>query len=331
MSQTHPDRPPKQVLDVLETRHRFVLASHARPDGDSIGSQLALAYALQHLGKQVSIVGRDPAPVYLQTFPGIADLEVTERVSGSFDAAVVLECGSLDRTEVSGLDQYFVVNIDHHVGNTTYGAVNWVNESAAACGEMVFDIVSALGVPLTNEIATHVYVAVLTDTGSFHHSHITARTFDICRQIADAGVLPAEVASQVYHQSSIGKLRLTGALLDGMELLSGGRVAVLNVDDQILQESQCAADDMEGLINLPLAARDVQAVILFKTFGEHLRVSLRSKGSIDVRAVATTFGGGGHHNAAGFSLSTSVEQARTRVVADVVAAVEAGMAVPSVE
>ena len=331
MSQTNPDGPPKQVLDVLKTRDHFALASHARPDGDSIGSQLALAYALRHLGKQVCIVSHDPAPPYMGTFPGITDLEITGHVSGSFDAAVVLECGSLDRTEVSGLDQYFVVNIDHHVGNTRYGSVNWFDESAAACGEMVFDIVNGLGVPLTKEIATHVYVAILTDTGSFHHSNITARTFEICRQIANAGVLPAAVASQVYHQSSIGKLRLTGALLDGMELVGGGRVAVLKVDDQILRESQCAADDMEGLINLPMAARDVQAVILFKTLGDHLRVSLRSKNKVDVRTVATIFGGGGHHNAAGFSLSTSVEQPRTQVVAAVVAAVEAGMAVPSVE
>ena len=331
MSRTSPDRPPKQVLEALETRDRFVLAAHARPDGDSIGSQLALAYALRHLGKQVRLVSHDPAPPYVQSFPGISDLEVTEHVSGSFDAAVVLECGSPDRTEVSGLDQYFMVNIDHHVGNTMYGAVNWFDESAAACGEMVFDVVKGLGVPLTKDIATHVYLAILTDTGSFHHSNITARTFEICRQIADAGVLPATVAAHVYQQSSIGKLRLTGALLDGMELVSGGRIAVLKVDDQILRETRCAADDMEGLINLPLTAREVQAVILFKRFGDQLRVSLRSKGDIDVRTVATAYGGGGHYNAAGFSLSTSLGQASPRVVADVVAAVDAGTAVPSIE
>jgi phosphoesterase RecJ-like protein len=270
VSQTSPEQPLQQILAVLTDRHRFVLASHARPDGDSIGSQLALAFALRRLGKEVRTVCHDPAPPYLRTFPGINDLEVTERVDESFDAAVVLECGSVDRTEVGGLDRAFLINIDHHVGNTLYGTVNWIDESAAACGEMVFDVVRGLGVPLSKEIATYLYVAILTDTGSFRHANITTRTFDVCRQIADAGVSPADVAARVYQDSSVGKLRLTGALLDHMQMVSGGRVAVLIVDDRILRETGCAADDMEGLINLPLTANDVQAVILFKALDESM-------------------------------------------------------------
>ena len=324
MIQTLPDPQLRQVLEALETRSRFVIASHARPDGDATGSQLALAFALRHLGKHVRVVSRDPPPPYLRSFPGASGVEVTETVDGAFDAAVVLECGSLGRTEVAGLDRYFVINIDHHVGNTMYGAVNWFDETAAACGEMVFDIVKGLRVPLTREIANHLYVTILTDTGSFHHANITARTFDICRQIADVGVSPASVAARVYQQSSIGKLRLTGALLNRMELLGDGRVAVLHVDDQILDETGCAADDMEGLINLPLAATDVKAVVLFKILDDQLRVSVRSKGAIDVRAVATAFGGGGHRNAAGFSVPPPLAQAQPRVIADVIAAVNAG-------
>ena len=326
MIQTSPEQPLRKILDALTHCHRFVLASHARPDGDSIGSQLALAFALRRLGKEVRAVSHDPAPPYLRTFPGINDLEVTERVEGSFDAAVVLECGSVDRTEMGGLDRAFLINIDHHVGNTMYGTVNWIDESAAACGEMVFDVVQGLGVPLSKEIATYLYVAILTDTGSFRHSNISTRTFDVCKQIADAGVSPADVATCVYQDSSVGKLRLTGALLDHMQLVSGGRVAVLNVDDRILRETGCAANDMEGLINFPLTAHDVQAVILFKAFDDQLRVSLRSKGAVDVRAVAAAYGGGGHRNASGFSLSTPLEEAQPRVIAQVTAAVDAAAA-----
>ena len=323
MKPTKPEQPLDQILDVLTTGQRFVLASHARPDGDSIGSQLALAFALRRLGKEVRAVSHDPAPPYLRTFPGIGDLEVTNTVKGPFDAAVVLECGSVARTEVSGLNRAPLINIDHHIGNTMYGTVNWVDESAAACGEMVFDLVRSLGVPLTSDIATYLYVAILTDTGSFHHSNITARTFDVCRQIADAGVSPAEVAARVYQDSSVGKLRLTGILLDRMQLVSDGRVAVLTVDDQVLHETGCAADDMEGLINIPLTADDVSAVILFKEFGGQLRVSLRSKGDIDVRSVAATYGGGGHRNASGFALSIPLDEARPRVISQVTAAVDA--------
>ena len=324
----HPPKTPEgtlqDVLDVLRAQRSFVVASHARPDGDAVGSALALAAALRRLGKEARVVSRDPLPPYCLSLPGASEVAQAGRVSGAFDAAVVLECGSLARTELEGLERGVVINVDHHVGNTRYGAVNWLDETAAACGEMVFDIVQGLDVPLTAAIAAPLYVAILTDTGSFRHGNITARTFDICRRIAAAGVSPAAVAADVYQHGSVGKLRLTGALLAGMELHGEGRVAVLHVDGRMLGDTGCAADDLDGLINLPLAAADVHAAVLFKDFEDQLRVSVRSKGSIDVRAVAAAYGGGGHPNAAGFSVQRPLEAARRRVVADVAAAVDAG-------
>ena len=319
-----PDPPLQRVLDALRAGRRFVVASHARPDGDATGSQLALALALRRLGKQVRMVSRDRPQACLLSFAGVADVAVTARVEGDFDAAVVLECGSLARTEIAGLDRYFVINVDHHRGNTMYGAVNWFDETAAACGEMVHDIVAGLGVPLTPEIATFLYVAILTDTGSFRHANITARTFDICRRAAAAGVSPAAVAARVYQQAPIGRLRLTGELLQRMELAGAGRVAVLDVDDGLLHATGCAPEDLDGLINLPLAALDIRAAVLFKALGGEVRVSLRSKDAVDVRAVAAAYGGGGHCNAAGFTVQPPLDRARPRVVADVVAAVDAG-------
>ena len=314
------------VIDAIGTRNRFLLVSHARPDGDSIGSELALAYALKDLGKEVRVVNHDPVPPYLESFPGVSEIVVTDAADGEYDAAIILECGSLGRTEVSGLDQYFVINIDHHLGNTMYGDVNWFDGSAAACAEMVFDVVKGLGVPLTPPIATHLYVAILADTGAFHHANITARTFEICRLATEAGVSPADVAGHVYQNSSVGKLRLTGTLLDTMELVSDGRVAVLSVDDQVLERTGCAPDDLEGLTNMPLTAQEVSAVVMFKTIDGDLRVSLRSKPDIDVRAVATKYNGGGHRNAAGFSVTSPDGTLRSQVVADVATAVTAGLA-----
>ena len=321
---TRPQTTLEAVLDAVRARRRFVVASHARPDGDAVGSQLALAGALRQLGKEALVVSRDPLPQYCRSLPGASEVMHTGRVSGDFDAAVVLECGSLERTELDGLERYFVINVDHHLGNTRYGAVNWLDETAAACGEMVFDIVRGLELPLTAAVAAPLYVAILTDTGSFQHGNVTARTFDICRRIAAAGVSPAAAAADVYQQGSVGKLRLTGALLSGMELQAGGRVAVLHVDDRMLREAGCGIDDLEGLINLPLAAADVQAVLLFKDLEDQLRVSVRSKGAIDVRAVAVAHGGGGHRNASGFSVQRPLDAARRRVVADVAEAVDAG-------
>src|SRR6266487_1318112 len=146
----------QQIADAIRARRRFVLSSHSRPDGDSIGSQLAMAYALRALGKTATVVNADAAPAPLTAFPGVLDIRIARQVEGDFDAAIIMECGDLGRTGVSGLDRFFVVNIDHHPGNAGYGRINWFDAGAAACGEMVFDLIRALGVSLSPEMATHI-------------------------------------------------------------------------------------------------------------------------------------------------------------------------------
>ena len=298
----------QRAAEEIRRRRRFVIASHVRPDGDAIGSQLAMAYALRALGKEARIVNRDPPPLPLLSFPGVADIEIAERIDDSGDAVIVMETGDVSRTGVAGLDAGFVINIDHHVGNTMYGAVNWFDVSAAACGEMVFDLVRELRVPLTYEIAVHVYVAILTDTGSFHYSNISPRTFDTCRQCVEAGVNPQAVARAVFDSNSLGRLKLFGAVLSGMQLDAAGQVATLTVDEQLLADCGATYEDTDGLINLPLTVKGIQAVIFFKKIGpDDWRISLRSKGNIDVNAVAKQFGGGGHKNASGCSATGSLD------------------------
>jgi bifunctional oligoribonuclease and PAP phosphatase NrnA len=298
----------QRAAEEIRRRRRFVIASHVRPDGDAIGSQLAMAYALRALGKEARIVNRDPPPLPLLSFPGVADIEIAERIDDTGDAVIVMETGDLSRTGVAGLDAGFVINIDHHVGNTMYGAVNWFDVSAAACGEMVFDLVRELRVPLTYEIAVHVYVAILTDTGSFHYSNISPRTFDTCRQCVEAGVNPQTVARAVFDSNSLGRLKLFGAVLSGMQLDAAGQVATLTVDEQLLADCGATYEDTDGLINLPLTVKGIQAVIFFKKIGpDDWRISLRSKGNIDVNAVAKQFSGGGHKNASGCSATGSLD------------------------
>jgi bifunctional oligoribonuclease and PAP phosphatase NrnA len=289
-----------RIADAIRARQSFVLSSHARPDGDAIGSQLAMAYALRGLGKDVRVVNRDPAPPPLMAFAGVPDIEIAAKVDGDFDAAIIMECGDLARTGVEGLDRGFVINIDHHPGNTGYGQINWFDPAAAACGEMVFDLVVGLGVPLTAEIATHLYLAILTDTGSFRFSSISPRTFDICRVLLEAGVDPVSVARSVYDSGTMARLKLSGALLSGMQMDPTGRIALLYLDHEIARAAGGSYEDTDGLINEPLTVKEVQAVVFFKHVqGDEYRVSMRSKGAIDVNAVAKAFGGGGHKNAAG--------------------------------
>jgi phosphoesterase RecJ-like protein len=300
-----------RIADAIRARQSFVLSSHVRPDGDAIGSQLAMAYALRALGKDVRVVNRDPAPPPLMAFAGVPDIEIAAKVDGDFDAAIIMECGDLARTGVEGLDRGFVINIDHHPGNTGYGQLNWFDPAAAACGEMVFDLVVGLGVPLTPEIATHVYVAILTDTGSFRFSSISPRTFDICRGLLEAGVDPVGVARSVYDSGTMAGLKLHGALLSSMQIDPTGRIAVLYLDHEIARAAGGTYEDTDGLINQPLTVKEVQAVVFFKHVqGDEYRVSMRSKGAIDVNAVARAFGGGGHKNAAGCTATGRIDALR---------------------
>jgi phosphoesterase RecJ-like protein len=298
----------QQIVDAIRQRQRFVVSSHSRPDGDSIGSQLAFAYAARALGKDVTVINRDAAPPPLMAFPGVPSIRIADQVSGDFDAAVIMECGDIERPGVAGLDRYFVINIDHHPGNLGYGAINWFDESAAACGEMVFDLINALGVPLSIEIATHIYLAILTDTGSFHYSSISPRTFDICRQLLEAGVDPVAVARSVYDSNNMGRLKLFGAVLSAMQIDPSGRIAIVYLDHEMARSAGGTYEDTEGLINLPLTVKEIQSVVFFKqNEGDEYRVSMRSKGEIDIGAVAKEFGGGGHKNAAGCTVTGPID------------------------
>ncbi len=313
----------QRIVDALRARQRFVLSSHSRPDGDSIGSQLAMAYTLRALGKDVTVINADPAPPPLMAFPGVAGIRIAPRADDEFDAAIIMECGDLARTGVSGLERFFVINVDHHPGNTGYGRINWFNPGAAACAEMVYDLVRALGVPLSAEIATHIYLAILTDTGSFHYSSISPRTFDICRECLEAGVDPVLVARNVYDSNNMGRLKLFGAVLGAMQIDQTGRIAIVYVDHEMAREAGGTYEDTEGLVNLPLTVKEIEAVMFFKQEkGDEYRVSLRSKGDVDIGAIAKEYGGGGHKNAAGCTVTGPIEQLQRALVEKIESAID---------
>jgi len=282
-----------------------------------------MAYALREMGREVAIVNADPAPPPLMAFPGVPDIRIAPGAEDEFDAAIIMECGDLQRTGVTGLERFFVVNIDHHPGNTSYGQINWFDPGAAACGEMVFDLVRALDVPLTRTIATHIYLAILTDTGSFHYSSISTRTFDICRECLEAGVDPVLVARNVYDSNNMGRLKLFGAVLGAMQIDQTGRIAIVYVDHEMARAAGGTYEDTEGLINLPLTVKEIEAVVFFKQEkGDRYRVSLRSKGNVDIGEIAKEYGGGGHKNAAGCAVSGPIEELQKALVGKIEGAID---------
>lgn len=311
-----------QVVAAIHGRERFVITSHARPDGDAIGSQMAMALALRAMGKQVRVVDADPAPPPMRELPGMDLIEVAPRVDDPADAVITMECGDITRPGVDGLARGYVINIDHHPGNAGFGALNWIDLSAAACGEMVFDLIVALGAPITPDIATHIYLTILTDTGQFHFSHITPRTFDICRRCVEAGADPTAISRAVYDNNSLGRVRLFGAVLNEMRLDASGRVATLVMDRAMAARCEGSYDDTEGLINFPLTVKTIQAVVFFKENGpDDWRISMRSKGAVNINAVAKQYGGGGHVNASGCGTTGRLDDLRAIFETKVLAAV----------
>lgn len=316
--------PPHELVRLLQQGRRFYVTSHQRPDGDAIGSACAMALALQAMGKHATVVMDAVPPAYLQPFPTVSEVLVTDEVRERADAVLLMECSSLSRCGVRGLEQSPVINIDHHPGNTGYGAINWIDEQAAACGEQAFTLIDALGVALTPDIATHLYLAILTDTGSFHFSHLTPRTYHLAARAVAAGADPQWIARTHYDSNSLGRVRIFGAVLNTMITLAEGRVAVLHITRDMAARLGGTYDDTEGLINFPLTVKDIQAVAFLKEAADHdWRLSLRSKGTVDIGAIARGFGGGGHTNAAGCSVAGTYDQCLERLTPLLCAAVQA--------
>ncbi len=307
---------PADLLAAIHTGQHFIICGHARPDGDALGSVMAMGGALRALGKSnVRLLSVDPAPSGLADLPGMASLEVTDTADATGAVVIVMESGTLARTGIGGLETGTVVNIDHHLGNTGYGAVNWFDETAAACGEMVADLIDALGVAWTEDIASHLYVTILTDTGSFRHSHISTRTFELARRCVERGANPTALYEQVYDSYSVGRLRLMGELLHTMRLEANGQVAVLTLTPDVHARTGSTPDESDGLINVPFTAASVRAVVLLREdIDGRSRVSLRSRGDLDIRAVAQVFGGGGHRNASGFTSDEPLEALEARLL-----------------
>ncbi len=292
------------VQEFLDRYQNLVITSHARPDGDSIGSSLALALALESWGKQVRVVHADPPPHAYQWLPGIDRLEPTPCFEGETEAVVVLECSDLQRTGVSGLEHYPLANIDHHSGCPEYGLVNWIDPSSAAVAEMVFKLLLQLDTGITPHIATNLYVGILTDTGSFQFANTTAETFGIAAQLANLGADPGYISEKIYLSQPLSKIRLLHSVLSTLDVHPSGKIATLFLTDQMLREVGAEESETEGIVTHALSIGGVVAVAFIRQgSGKNWRVSLRSKGSLDVGALARSFGGGGHVNAAGLGLS----------------------------
>jgi bifunctional oligoribonuclease and PAP phosphatase NrnA len=316
---------PAEVVAPFAGRSgRALMLGHVHPDADVLGTLLALGAALEHAGWSVVAGGPHPAPDVLAFLPGVGAYQRLGTLEGPFDIAVLTDCPNPARTE-GLIDQArtatrTIVNIDHHPDNHRYGDVNWIEPGAAATGELVYALLRELGAPITPDIATNLYTAVHTDTGSFRYSNVTPRTFGIAAELVEAGADPAFVASALYERRATDALGWLSEVLRRVRVSEDGAVAWLALPAGTVPESFIESED---LVNYPRSIGSVRVACFLRERDRQVKVSLRGKGDVDVNRIASRFGGGGHKNAAGCTVVGPLDQVTANVLAAVRSALDA--------
>src|ERR1022692_2702714 len=305
----------ERVLREIRERRRFVVTSHARPDGDAIGSALACGQILRVMGNEAEVVMHDGVPRIYQNLP-FADRVITaDSIPANFlgSAFILLECDSTRRTLLDGLDDCFLINIDHHASGRNFAHINWIDSSVMATAELIYRLARLACVPIDRDIATCLYTALMTDTGSFMFEGTNEHTFTVARDLVLAGADPAHCARPIYFGHSTAKMRLLGAALSNLH--REGPLAWIWVTSEQMERLGAKEEDCEGLVNYALSMGDVQVAIFFRELPDkRYRISLRSKGEVNVSSVAEHFGGGGHKCASGCSIDGPLAVAVSHIV-----------------
>lgn len=306
-----------EIKTVLQKTTDIVICCHIDPDGDAIGSLLGLGLTFKNQGRKVQLVSPDGIPLNLRFLPGANETATNFNTSSDRIAAIVLDCGDLDRLgpiaqEVGVLD--CIINIDHHPTNTLFGTINWVDPKASATAEMVFYLLQDLSIPVSKNAATCLYAGIHTDTGGFRYQNTTAQVHQVAQQLIQAGVKPWEVVDRIYDTKSLSQIRLLQEALARLQVTSDGRIAWISLPQQVLKS--CNEDDTSGLINYPRMIAGTELAILLKEDDNgQVRIGLRSRELIDVGLLAHGLGGGGHPRAAGCVLPGPLASAEKKVLA----------------
>ncbi len=329
------DRRFDDAIEVAKKGRKFLVVSHVSPEGDAIGSLLGLALALRSMGKDVTAYLEDPIPGIFAFLPGASTVVHALDNAGPFDATFAVDCGQRDRlgkgfVELDGHGT--IVNIDHHATNDRFGDVNVVVPDASAAGELVYDFCMAAGIDITPEIAENLYVAIHTDTGSFRYSSSTAEAFIKAGDLVKRGVEPWKIARLVYENLPERKFKLLALVLSTLDVVeiggsAGTKIATLAVTQDMFRKAEAEKDMADGFVNYARGIEGVQVGVLFRESAPNTyKVSMRSKGEVDVAELTKSFGGGGHRNAAGCSLKGSLEEVKATIIKAVRAALASGKA-----
>lgn len=309
------------IAKTIKKFNNFLIVSHINPEGDSLGSQLAMASLLKCLGKNCVIYNHDKAPDHYQFLPGIKLVRYkTPPKKENFDAAIILDCPNLSRTgRVKSLIKKvpYIINIDHHVSNENFGNSNWVEKNISSAGEMVFKLFKEMDCKITKEVALCLYISILTDTGSFNYSNTSSATHEIISELLGCGVEPYDVSKSVYGNKSVGDLKLLGKVLSELVVLANGKIAYMVVRKSLFRLTKTQPVSCENFVNF---ARSIHGVEVAAFFREDIKgknmfhVSFRSTTKIDVNKIASSFGGGGHKSASGCTIRGNFSEVKKKVL-----------------
>jgi len=307
------------VARIIGAAQRIILTGHIMPDGDSLGSVVALGLALETQGKEVIFVSGDPIPAAYAFLPEANRFVIGHLPPGNYDLLLVLDCSTPERLAHVCRNHPLLnensVCIDHHASTTLFCRYNYIDPHAAAVGEIVFDLLQVLGIPLTRPIAESLYVAILTDTGSFRYENTTAATHRRVAALLDTGIDPAAIATRVYEEKPLRGIRLLQAALASLKVSPGGRVAWMTLDWGTMQALGATDADADGLVDYARIIEGVEvAILLRETAPGKTRIGLRSKRYVDVNRLAALFGGGGHPRAAGCLVDGQPDEVAARIV-----------------
>jgi phosphoesterase RecJ-like protein len=303
--------PRAEIVRRIRQGSAFLVASHAAPDGDALGATAAMGYVLAALGKTFTLLNESPVPAQFAWLDLPGPL-LASPGGAPYDLAIVLDCGDASRlgTLQAELDPARMAVIDHHLGNPGFGAVNWLDPGRCATGEMVALLAQDLGVPLAGPMAEALYTALATDTGFFSYGGTTAACLDIVADLIRGGLDVGVTGARIRNQWSLARVRLWSEILAGLSLRHHGQVGRIGISQKMFSRTGTGPEDCDGLVNNALRVRGVRVAILARELPQGgVKFSLRSAGPVDVRAVAASFGGGGHKNAAGGSLDLPLEEA----------------------
>ena len=305
-----------EVVAELRRRPAFVMVSHVKPDGDTLGAGLALGLALKRLGNRVAYFNQDPVPRNLRFLP---DAEFVSRaIPSDFPPDTLYVFGDMSDPARAGeflpkVDRANMLDIDHHLGNAHFGALNYVIPSETSTGTAVMRLFREMDTPIDAKIATCILTTIMTDTGGFMHSNTTSETLELAAELMLAGADKEQITEEIFGNKRVAATRLLGRIIDEMQFVHDGKYCYSHVDDAMLKQTGADGEDTEDIVNVLRGQEGVEVAALFKAYDGEIRVSLRSSGRVNVQAAAARLGGGGHFRASGLTLHGSLNEAYAAV------------------